>query len=68
MKTVEIWALSCGSHDDWITEKIRKDVDHWIDLRFRSTSECTRIIADLGLDIIVELGGFSAESRLEILP
>ena len=66
-ETVEIWALSCGSHDDWITEKIRKDVDHWIDLRFRSTSECTRIIADLGLDIIVELGGFSAESRLEIL-
>ena len=66
-ETVEIWALSCGSHDDWITEKIRKDVDHWIDLRFRSTSECTRMIADLGLDIIIELGGFSAESRLEIL-
>ena len=37
------------------------------DLRFRSISESARIIADIGLDIIVELGGFSADSRLKVL-
>ena len=63
---VEVWAINCGSHDDWITDHIRKRVDHWVDLRFRTISEGARIVADLGLDIIVELGGFSADSRLGI--
>ena len=66
-KTVEVWALSCGSHDDWITDHIRKNVDHWVDLRFRSIPECARITADLHLDVIVELGGFSSESHIEFL-
>ena len=64
---VEIWALSCGSHDDWITEQIRKQSDHWVDLKFQTISENARILADLRLDIIVELGGFSANSPLKIL-
>ncbi|WP_390129397.1 hypothetical protein [Synechococcus sp. HIMB2401] len=64
---VEIWGLSCGSHDDWITDHIRKRLDHWVDLRFKSIPECARIVADIGLDIIIELGGFSADSHLELL-
>jgi len=64
---VEVWALNTGSHSDWITDHIRDRVDHWIDLRFLSGCESARIIGDLGLDILVELGGFSADSRLEIL-
>ena len=66
-EVVETWALSCGSHDDWITDEIRQRVDNWIDLRFYSIYECARIVADMELDIIVELGGFSADSRLELL-
>ena len=46
---VEVWA-NCGSHDDWITEHIRKSIDHWVDLRFRTITEGARIVADLGLD------------------
>ena len=64
---VETWALSCGSHDDWITEHIRKRVDHWVDLRFGSNAQCARIVADLRLDVLVELGGFTGNSRLEML-
>ena len=64
---VEVWAINCGSHDDWITEHIRKSIDHWVDLRFRTITEGARIVADLGLDILVELGGFSADSRLGLL-
>ena len=66
-QVVETWALSCGSHDDWITNHIRNRVDHWVDMRFKSNYECARIISDIGLDIIIELGGFSAGSRLGIL-
>ena len=46
---LEIWALSCGAHDDWITDHIRNRVDHWIDLRFNQQFECARIMADIGL-------------------
>ena len=64
---VEVWALSCGSHDDWITDHIRKRVDHWIDLRFGTATQCARMVADLRLDVLVELGGFTSDSRLELL-
>ena len=60
-------ALACGGHDDWITDQIRKKVDHWLDLRFGSAIQCARLVADLKLDVIVELGGFTGDSRLEIL-
>ena len=62
-----MWALACGGHDDWITDQIRKKVDHWLDLRFGSAIQCARLVADLKLDVIVELSGFTGDSRLEIL-
>ena len=52
---VELWALSCGSHDDWITDHIRNSVDHFVDLRFGTTAQCARILADQRLDVLVEL-------------
>jgi predicted O-linked N-acetylglucosamine transferase (SPINDLY family) len=64
---VETWAVSCGSHDDWITEHLRQRVDHWLDVRFHSAQQAARLIADLRLDVLVELGGFTGESGLEIL-
>ena len=64
---IEVWALNCGSHDDWITDHIRKRVDHWVDLRFGTTAQCARIVAELRLDVLIELGGFTANSRLELL-
>lgn len=64
---IEVWALNCGSHEDWITSHIRERVDHWIDLRFKTTTQCARIVADLQLDVIVELGGFTGDSMVELL-
>ena len=64
---IEVWALNTGSHDDWITDHIRKRVDHWVDLRFGTTAQCARKVAELRLDVLVELGGFTANSRLELL-
>ena len=64
---VEVWALSCGPHDDWITDQIREKVDHWVDLQFGTAAQCARVVADLRLDVLVELGGFTGDSRLELL-
>ena len=52
---------------DWITNHIRTNVDHWIDLQFLSASEAARVVSDLELDVIIELGGFSANTNLEML-
>lgn len=66
-ETVETWLLSVGCHDDWISEHLRQRADHWLDLRYRTSLQAARLIADLRLDVLVELGGFTADSGLEIL-
>ena len=38
-----------------------------VNLRFGKTEHCARAVADLRLDVLIELGGFTGDSRLEIL-
>jgi predicted O-linked N-acetylglucosamine transferase (SPINDLY family) len=64
---IESWALNCSSHDDWISAHIKNRVNHWLDLRFHTTAQAARLIADLRLDVLVELGGFTGESRIDVL-
>ena len=53
---VEIWGISYGPHRDWISEHIQKRCDHWLDCRFHTDAQAARLIADLRLDVLVELG------------
>ncbi|MCP9775646.1 tetratricopeptide repeat protein [Cyanobium sp. WAJ14-Wanaka] len=64
---VELWALSCGPHQDWISEHLRHSVEHWLDLRFLNDGQAARLVADQRLDVLVELGGFTGHSRLGLL-
>jgi predicted O-linked N-acetylglucosamine transferase (SPINDLY family) len=64
---VEVWALSCGPYDDWISNHLRERVDHWIDLRFLNDRQAARVVADQRLDVLVELGGFTGLSRVALL-
>lgn len=64
---VEVWALSCGPYDDWITDHLRQATDHWLDLRFLNDRQAARMVADQRLDVLVELGGFTGHSRLAVL-
>lgn len=66
-RAVEVWGLSCGPHNDDVSERLRAACDHWLDVRFGSDLEAARAIADLGLDVLIELGGFTANSRLALL-
>ena len=66
-KKVEVWGISCGPHHDWISEHLQNRCEHWLDCRFHSDNEAARLIADLRLDVLVELGGYTSGSRLGIL-
>ena len=64
---VEVWGISCGPNQDWISEDIRQKCEHWLDCRFQNDAQAARLIADLRLDVLVELGGYTSGSRLAIL-
>ncbi len=64
---IETWAISCGSHDDWITDLIKNAADNWLDLRYTSDLQAARVLSDLQLDVLVELGGFTGGSRVGVL-
>jgi len=64
---VETWVLSCGSHHDWISEQLKQASQHWMDLRAVNDQQAARLIADLRLDVVVELGGFTGGSRIGVL-
>ena len=64
---IEVWGISCGPHQDWISEQLRNKSEHWMDCRFHSDIQAARLIADLRLDVLVELGGYTSGSRLGIL-
>jgi predicted O-linked N-acetylglucosamine transferase (SPINDLY family) len=64
---IEVWGISCGSHHDDITESIKAACTGWIDIRYESDQMAARLLSDLKLDVIVELGGYTAGSRLGVL-
>jgi len=64
---VELWGLSCGPHKDDVSEQIKKHCDHWLEVRFGKDHELARLIADQQLDVIIELGGYTANSRIGAL-
>ena len=66
-KKVEVWGISCGPHRDWISEHLQNQCEHWLDCRFHDDRQAARLIADLRLDVLIELGGYTSGSRLGIL-
>lgn len=64
---VEVVALFCGRINDHFTQRIQRACSSWHDLRFGRDEEMARYLADLQLDVIVELGGYSSDQRLRPL-
>lgn len=62
-----LFGFHTGPFDDWITEHIRNEMDHWFDLNGMSDLQCARLIADQEIDVLVELGGYTANTRLRVL-
>lgn len=64
---VEMIGLSCGPHLDDVQEKLKSHCQQWVDLQHTTDLEAARIISDLQMDVLVELGGYTSASRLGVL-
>jgi predicted O-linked N-acetylglucosamine transferase (SPINDLY family) len=64
---VEVVGLSCGKHHDEQHQRLRQLCDRWHDLRFGDDLRVARFLADLQLDVLVDLGGHTADQRLRLL-
>ena len=61
---VEIFAYYCGiAADDTTKSRIRNAVDHWIEITDLSDPQAARRIVDDGIDILVDLNGYSKDAR-----
>ena len=66
-RQVEVIGLSCGRHRDAVAERLRGHCDQWHDLRWGDDLACARLIADLQVDVLVDLAGYSSDQRLRLL-
>ena len=63
--SVEVFAYYCGPEaDDPVQARIRAGVDHWADINQLTDRQAAARIADDGIDILVDLNGYSRDGRL----
>ena len=64
---VEIFVYYCGiPSDDEIHHRIKGDAEHWTDIRALSDDEAAAVIANDGIDILVDVNGHTREARLGV--
>ena len=61
---LEIWALDSGGKNDEIQQKLQAVTEHWLDISNQLESKIGQIIEELQLDVLIELGGFSKDSKI----
>jgi predicted O-linked N-acetylglucosamine transferase (SPINDLY family) len=67
-KTVEVFAYYCGPKtDDAMHRQFRQDTDHWIDIADLGDAAAARRIADDGIQILVDVNGYTREARTKVL-
>ena len=66
-KEVEIYIIDSTPNHDWISDQLKKHADHWLGIKHLNGLQAARLISDQKIDIMVELGGFTGNSRLDCL-
>ena len=66
-RQVEVVGLSCGRHHDGQHEQLKGLCDAWHDLCHGDDLMVARFLADLRLDVLVDLGGHTSDQRLRLL-
>lgn len=64
---IKLIGLDCNSIQDDQNDKLRKICDEWYVVNELDSMKCARIISDLQIDVLIELGGFTANSRIDVL-
>lgn len=63
----EIHAYYCGiPRDDATKARIRSSVDHWTDIGPMSDDEAAKTIAAAGIDILIDLNGYTRDARTAV--
>ena len=65
-RVVEVWGLHTGPHWDAVSEQLQQTCEHWLDLQGCTDQQAARVISDQRLDVLVELGGYTGNSRVGI--
>lgn len=63
---VFITCYSNTAREDATTERLRRHTDAWRDIRALSDEEAARAIAIDGIDVLIDLGGHTADNRLGV--
>lgn len=62
----ELHAFSTSERHDAVSEEIRGLVEHWHDVSRMNDSAIARLVAELRIDVLVDLGGHTANNRLRV--
>lgn len=65
---IEVYSYYCGpKSDDWLHRHYKETSDHFIDLAGRSDAEAAKEIAEAGIQILVDVNGYTREARIKLL-
>ncbi|MFA6020397.1 MAG: O-linked N-acetylglucosamine transferase [Rhodospirillales bacterium] len=65
---VELFAYSCGiKANDALCQRIKSRFEHWTDISDLSDAEAARRIADDGIQILIDLNGYTREGRTKLV-
>ena len=63
----EVFAYYCGiPHDDALKDRIKATIDHWVDIRELSDEAAAQRILDDGIDILVDVNGYTKDARTKV--
>jgi predicted O-linked N-acetylglucosamine transferase (SPINDLY family) len=63
----EIYAYYCGiDRSDATQQRIKNSVDRWVEIRSLSDAQAAKQIADDGIDILVDLNGYTKDARTKV--
>ena len=63
----EITCLHCGYKNDGVTKLLSKNCYRWLNLAGIEDIPLARLISDLKIDVVIELGGYTGFSRIGAL-
>jgi len=65
---VELFAYYCGvNQEDPLQQRIRAAVDHWVPLHGMEDKDVARRIADDGIQILVDVNGYTKDARTKAI-
>ena len=63
----QIFAYSSTPREDAVTERFKKEVDHWRDIRFIDEDAAADLIESDKIDILIDLAGHTGQNSLMVL-